>query len=159
MRIPTKAKSLIWNKFPRWKHINKYLLQEDKSPYMCSQITTKLMQEMGNVLSVCAVNILPKASSLSILLNINLMKVEKQIFQTVMGPPIGHLIKQSCLGAFYIKWTPCLVWCPCYFCWWYYVFYLSRDPTRPLHWGVMNTWIFMGESSSQHVITLKSWLF
>ena len=70
---------------------------------MCSQITTKLMQEMGNVLSVCVVNILPKASSLSILLNINLMKVEKQIFQTVMGPPIGHLIKRSCLGAFYIK--------------------------------------------------------
>ena len=31
------------------------------------------------------------------------MEVEKQIFQTVTGPPIVYLIKRSCFGAFYIK--------------------------------------------------------
>ena len=39
-------------------------------------------QEVGNDLSVCGLNILPKVSSLRRLLAINLVKVEMKIFQT-----------------------------------------------------------------------------
>ena len=53
-------------------------------------------------------------------------------------PHVGHLIKESCLRASYTKSAPCLVRCSYIFCSWGYVFYLSRDPARLLHWGVMH---------------------
>ena len=33
--------------------------------------------------------------------------------------------------------SPCLLWCWYIFCWWRYIFYLSRDQGRPLCWDVM----------------------
>ena len=66
-------------------------------------------QEVADDLSVCVLNILPKVSSLPSLLVINLVKVEIQIFQTVMWRHVGHLIKGSCLGASYTKLAPSLV--------------------------------------------------
>ena len=53
-------------------------------------------------------------------------------------PHVGHLIKASCLGASYTKSAPCLVWYRYSFCRLRYVFYLSRDPTKPLRWDVMH---------------------
>ena len=40
-------------------------------------------QEVGGDLSACVLDIFPKVSSLPSLLAINLMKMEKKIFQTV----------------------------------------------------------------------------
>ena len=51
---------------------------------------------------------------------------------------IGPLIKESCLRACYTKSEPCLVWYWYIFCRWGYAFYLSRNLTRPLHWGAMH---------------------
>ena len=66
------------------------------------------------------------------------LKMEIEIFQTVTWPQVGHLIKGSCLGASNTMSAPCLLWwCRYVFCRWRYVFYLSRDPTRPLRWDVM----------------------
>ena len=48
------------------------------------QVKNKITQELGDDISVCVLNILPKVSSLPSLLAINLVKVEMQIFQTVM---------------------------------------------------------------------------
>ena len=96
------------------------------------------LQKVGNDLSVCVLNILPKVSSLPDLLSINLVKVEIQIFQTVIWPYIGHLIKGSCLGASYTKLPPCLVWYRCIFCRLRYISYLSPDPKRPIRWDVMH---------------------
>ena len=59
-------------------------------------------------------------------------------FITITWPHVGYFIKGSCLGGFYTKSAPCLVWCPYIFCRWRYVFYLSLEPTRPLHSGVMH---------------------
>ena len=73
-------------------------------------------QEVGDDLSVCMLNILLKVSSLPGLWAINLVKVEIEIFQTVMWPHIGHLIKGSCLGASYTKLPPCLVTYRSIFC-------------------------------------------
>ena len=73
-------------------------------------------QEVGDNLNVCVLNILPKVSSLC----------------DLMWPQVDHLIKRSCLEASYTKLSPSLVWCRYIFCRWRYVFYLSRDPTRPL---------------------------
>ena len=42
------------------------------------------VQEVGEDLSLCVLSILPKVSSLPRLLTINLVKVEIQVFQTVM---------------------------------------------------------------------------
>ena len=56
-------------------------------------------QELGDDLSVCAMNILPKVSSLPSLLAINLMKMEICIFQTITWPHVVRLIEGSCLGA------------------------------------------------------------
>ena len=95
-------------------------------------------QEVSNDLSVCMLNILPKVKSLLCLLAINLVKVEIQIFQTVMRPHFGHLIKGSYLGASYTKLAPCLVWYQYIFWGWRYVFYLLRDPTRLLRWYVLH---------------------
>ena len=81
---------------------------------------------------VCMLNIVPKVSSLPSLLPINLVKMEDIDFSN--RPHVGHLIKESCLGAS----EPCLVWCWCIFCRLRYVFYLSRDPTKRLHWDVMH---------------------
>ena len=39
--FPTKTNFLISNKYPRWKQRKKHLLQEDKSPYISSHITSK----------------------------------------------------------------------------------------------------------------------
>ena len=81
-------------------------------------------------LFVCTLNILPKASSLPSLLAINLVKMENIHFSN--RPHVGYLIKGSCLGASYTKSAPCLVWCRYIFCRLRYVFYFSRDPTKPL---------------------------
>ena len=59
------------------------------------------------------------------------------IFQRATWPHTGHLLKGSFLRASYTKSAPCLVGCP-YICRWRYVFHLSRDPTRPIHWGVIH---------------------
>ena len=77
----------------------------------------KLLQEVGDDLSVCVLNILPKVSSLC----------------DLMWPHVVHLIKGSCLGASYTK----LAWCRYIFCSWRYVFYLSCNSTRPVRWNSM----------------------
>ena len=94
---------------------------------------------------VCMLNIVPKVSSLPSLLPINLVKMEDIDFSN--RPHVGHLIKESCLGAS----EPCLVWCWCIFCRLRYVFYVT-----PQNDSIEMSCIFMGESSLQHVTTLKS---
>ena len=87
-------------------------------------------------LFVCTLNILTKLSSPPSLLAINFVKMENIHFSN--RPHVGHLIKGSCLGASYTKTAPCLVWCRYIFCRLRYVFYLSRDPTKPLRWDAMH---------------------
>ena len=70
-----------------------------------------------------------------------------------MWPHVGHLIKGPCLGTSYTKLAPCLVWYQYIFCRYRYLFYLSRNPTRPLH---SMSCIYMRENSLQHVTTLKN---
>ena len=94
---------------------------------------------------VCMLNIVPKVSSLPSLLPINLVKMENIDFSNRLH--VGHLIKESCLGAS----EPCLVWCWCIFCRLRYVFYVT-----PQNDSIEMSCIFMGESSLQHVTTLKS---
>ena len=60
--------------------------------YQSSVRLFKYEQEVGDNLSVCVLNILPKVSSLPNLLAINLVKVEIYIF-----------FKQSSLGTSYTK--------------------------------------------------------
>ena len=152
----------LWCWTQKWKEMvtNCRLVRENN--------LTKFIQEVGNDLSVCVLNIVPKASSLPSLLAMNLMKVEIQIFQTVTWPHLGDLTKGSCLGASYNKSAPCLVWCSYIFCRWIYVFYLSRDPTRPLHWGVMYIYgwelllachhLDQNHESFKYVLPLKNWV-
>ena len=85
---------------------------------------------------VCTLNILPKVNSVPSLLAINLVKMENIDFSNSLH--VGHLIKESCLGASYTKSAPCLVWCRYIFCRLRYGFYLSRDPTKALRWDVMH---------------------
>ena len=100
---------------------------------LLSNVCYKKQQEVGDGLSVCVLNILPKVSSLLSLLAINVMKVEIQIFQTVMSPHVGHLIKGSSLGTAHTTLAPCLVWYRYTFCRQKYVFYFSGDLKRSLH--------------------------
>ena len=94
-------------------------------------------------------NILPKVSSQTSLLAINLMKIEIYIFQTVTWSHVGHLIKGSCLGASNTKSASCVLWFRYIFCRWRYILLVTwSNKTTP-------SFIFMGESSSQHVTTLK----
>ena len=51
-----------------------------KTIQLLSNVCYKKQQEVGDGLSVCVLNILPKVSSLLSLLAINVMKVEIQIF-------------------------------------------------------------------------------
>ena len=83
---------------------------------------SKRKQGVGDDLSVCVLNILPKVSSLPKVLTVKLTKVEIKDFQMVTWRHVGHFIKGSCLGASYTKTAPCLVWCPYVFCRWRYVF-------------------------------------
>ena len=99
---------------------------------------TNKQQEFGDDLSVCVLNIFPKVNSLLSLLAINLVEEEVKIFQTVVWPQVGYLIKGSCLGASYTKSPPCPVWYRCSTWRWRYVFYLSLNHTRPLRPDVMN---------------------
>ena len=78
-----------------------------------------------------------------------------------------HLIKGSCLVAFYTKLTPCLVWCWSFFCKWRYLFYLPSDPTRTLRWDVMHIhgciygWELLTAChhiSYKNVLPLKNWV-
>ena len=103
----------------------------------CQKPCREWEQEVGDDLSICTMNILPKVSSRPSLLVITLMKMKIQIFQTVTWPHVDHLIKGSCLGASNTMSAPCLLWCRYIFYRWRYVFYLSRDPARPLHLDVM----------------------
>ena len=103
----------------------------------CINYVLQDKQEVDDDLSVCMMNIIPKVNSLPSLLAISLMKMEIEIFQTVTWPHVDHLIKGSCLIASNTKSPPCLLWCRYIFCRWRYVFYLSREPTRPLRWDVM----------------------
>ena len=85
-------------------------------------------QEVRDDLSVCVLNTLPKVCSLLSLLAVNLTKVGYRFFKksrdlTLVTISKGHAWEPA----------PCLVWCPHIFCWWRYVFHLSRDPTRPPH--------------------------
>ena len=104
----------------------------------------------GDDFSICVLNIHSKASSLPNLLAINR---EIKILLTVTWSHVGHLIKGSCLGASYTKSAPSLMWCQyhtkggdmCFIC---------HVPLQD-H-SVEMSCIFMGESSSQYVTTLKS---
>ena len=78
-------------------------------------------QEVGDDLSVCLLNILPKGSSRC----------------DLTWPHVGHLNKGPCLRASYTKLAISLAWCRYIFCRWRYVFYLSRDPRRPLRSDAM----------------------
>ena len=98
----------------------------------------KKKQEVSDDLSICVLNILPKSSSVSSLVAINLMKMEIEIFQKVTWPHVDNLIKRSCLGASNTESALCLSWCQNIFCRWRFAFYLSREPTRPLRWDVMH---------------------
>ena len=66
---------------------------------------------------------------------------------------VDHLIKRSCLGASYSKLAPCLVWYRYIFCRQRYVFICH---VTPQDYSVEMSCIYMGETSLQHVITLKS---
>ena len=109
--------------------------------YLCTHINGCInyvlqdKQEVDDDLSVCMLNILPKVNSLPSLLAIILMKMEIEIFQTVTWPHVDHLIKGSCMGVSNTKSTR-LCWYN--LCRWRYVFYLSREPTRPLRWDAMH---------------------
>ena len=96
-------------------------------------------------------NILPKVSSLPILLDINLVKMENIHF--LNWPHVGHLIKGSCLGASYTKSAPGLVWCRYIFCRlrMYFICHMT-----PQNHSVEMSCKFMGESTLQHVTNLKS---
>ena len=96
-------------------------------------------------------NILPKVSSLPILLDINLVKMENIHF--LNWPHVGHLIKGSCLGASYTKSAPGLVWCWYIFCRlrMYFICHMT-----PQNHSVEMSCKFMGESTLQHVTNLKS---
>ena len=98
----------------------------------------KKKQEVSDDLTVCVLNILRKACNISSLVAINLMKMEMEIFQTFTWPPVDHLIKGSCLGASNTQSALWLLWCRYIFCRWRFVFYLPREPVRPLHWDVMH---------------------
>ena len=69
------------------------------------------------------------------------------------SPRVGHLIKGSCLGASYTKSALCLVCCWYIFCRlrMYFICHVT-----PQNHSVEISCIFMGESTSQHVTTLKS---
>ena len=67
-----------------------------------------------------------------------------------MWPHVGHLIKGSCLGTSYTKLAPCLVW---YRYIWDMYFICHETPHD--HSDEMSC-IYMGESSLQHVTTMKS---
>ena len=97
------------------------------------------------------VDILPKVSSLSILLTINVIKMENIDFSN--RPHIGHSIKGSCFGAAYTKSAPCLVWCQYIICRFWIYFICHVIPRNP---SVEMSCIFMGKSTSQYVTTLKS---
>ena len=97
-------------------------------------------------------NILPKVSSLPGLLDINLTKVKIQIFQRITWSHFRHLIKGSCLGASYTKSAVSLIWCPYIFCRWKNLYCFHMTPQDHL---IEVSSIFMGESPSQHVSTLK----
>ena len=93
---------------------------------------------------------------------INLVKMENIYFSD--RPHVSHLIKGSCLRAFYNKSAPCLVWCRYIFCRLIYAFYLSRDPTKPFRWDVLH--IHMWElftachqirESYKYALPLKDW--
>ena len=107
-------------------------------------------QEVCDDLSTSVLNIITKVSSLARLLATNLMKIEIGIFQTVLWPHVGHLIKASCLGACNTKLAPYLLWCGYIFCSWRYVFYFLRDPTIPLRWNVMRTYPWELLSACHH---------
>ena len=111
----------------------------------------KQSQGISEDLSICVRNSLPKVSSLPKLLAINLMKVEIQIFQTVIWPYVGDLIKGSCLRTSYTKLVP---WCG--------IDTSSADrdmyficSVTPKDDSVEMSCKYMGESSLQHVTTLK----
>ena len=92
--------------------------EKKKKKGSCKVLWAKVQtqQQVGDHLSICVLNILPKFSSLC----------------DLMWPHVGLLIKGSCLGASYTKLVPSLVWSRYIFCRWRYVFYLSCDPTRSL---------------------------
>ena len=96
-------------------------------------------------------NIVPKVSSLPILLTINVVKMENIDFSN--RPHIGHLIKGSCLGAACTKSAPYLVWCQYIICrfWMHFICHMT-----PQNHSVEMSFIFMGNGTSQHVTNLKS---
>ena len=81
----------------------------------------------------------------------NLVKIENIDFSN--RPQVDHLIKGSCLGASYTKSAPCVVWCLYTFC--RLRIYFICHVTPQSH-SVEMSCIFTGESTSQHVTTLKS---
>ena len=81
----------------------------------------------------------------------NLVKIENIDFSN--RPHVGHFIKGSCLGASYTKAAPCLVWCLYTFCRLRMYFICHMTPQSR---SVEISYIFTGESTSQHVTTLKS---
>ena len=88
------------------------------------------------VLDLCWNQVVGLHAEYPSLLAINLVKMEHIHFSNRRH--VGYLIKESCLGASYTKSAPCLVWCWYIFCRLRYVFYLSRDPTKPLRWDAMH---------------------
>ena len=83
---------------------------------------------------VCKLNVLSKVSSLTSTLALSLVKMENIHFSN--RSHVGHLTKRSFLGPSYTKSGPWLVWCQYIFYRLRYVFYLSCDPTKSLHWDV-----------------------
>ena len=106
-------------------------------------------QEVDDDLSVCVLNIQQPTK----FINYKPRESRDIFFKTVMWPNIGHLIKGSCLGASYTKLAPCLC-CIHTSSAGGDIYFICH--VTPQDHSVEMSWIHIGESSLQHVTTLKS---
>ena len=97
-------------------------------------------------------NILLKAGSLPNLLTITLMEMEINIFETVTWPHVPHLVKGSCLE---VSLCQHLAYCGIDTSSACKDMYIICHLTQQDH-SVEMSCVFMGQSSSSHVTTLKS---
>ena len=93
-----------------------------------NEMSANKNKKVGDDLSVCVLNILPKGSNLPSFFSYKPPERGDIDFSNIYVTSHWPLDQKSCLGA------PCLVWCWYIFCRWRYVFYLSHNSTRPLRY-------------------------
>ena len=118
---------------------------------------TKFKREVGVDLSVCVLNILPKACSLQVYWLKTLREWRYRFFKRSFNLTLVTWSKDHVLGTSHIKLVPCLVWYTYIVCREIYVFYLSLDLTRTLHWGTMHIYGW-GNSRSMSPPWSKTWI-